>query len=386
MNTEKCVRYLILCEAALLIFGSGICFAEENLVEDQGDVTTVTRTGPKTDTPLDYSNARSVMQTSHIPPQSISHTRFFDQFEGSPGFVPGGRGSGRLSPRELPLEDKAPEQDYTSHDEMISQEYGVDGHPFTTSRVDVKRNRPSRDYPFSPAGKLYFRIGEDTYVCSASLIKRGVVVTAAHCVTDFGSRQVFADWEFVPAQSREAAPYGTWEVDHAAVMTSYLRGTEDCAVEGIVCPNDVAVLALSPQNGEYPGTATGWYGYAWNGWGFTREGRTQIHQLGYPVSHDEGLMMQRTDSLGYVEPDFSDNTVWGSRQTGGSSGGPNLVNLGIPGRFDGNWMIDFNIVVGVTSWGYTELNVKMQGSSPFTSRNITVLVDAVCSAYPEACE
>jgi hypothetical protein len=97
-------------------------------------------------------------------------------------------------------------------------------------------------------------------------------------------------------------------------------------------------------------------------------------------------MMQRTDSLGYVDPASSDNTVWGSRQTGGSSGGPNLVNLGIPGRFDGNWMIDFNIVVGVTSWGYTDTSIKIAGSSPFTSRNITVLVDEVCSAYPDACE
>lgn len=36
MNVEKCVQYLILCVAALLIFGSSVCFAEQSLVEDQG--------------------------------------------------------------------------------------------------------------------------------------------------------------------------------------------------------------------------------------------------------------------------------------------------------------------------------------------------------------
>ena len=35
---------------------------------------------------------------------------------------------------------------------------------------------------------LFFKIGSSTYVCSASLIKRGVVVTAAHCVANFGRR------------------------------------------------------------------------------------------------------------------------------------------------------------------------------------------------------
>jgi hypothetical protein len=48
-------------------------------------------------------------------------------------------------------------------------------------------------------------------------------------------------------------------------------------------------------------------------------------------------------------------------------------------------MIDFNIVVGVTSWGYTDSFTKQQGSSPFTSRNIKALVDVACRVYPSAC-
>ena len=82
------------------------------------------------------------------------------------------------------------------------------------------------------------------------------------------------------------------------------------------------------------------------------------------------------------------NTVWGSRQTGGSSGGPEAVNLGIrsslttPVGSEG----DPNIVVGVTSWGYASATIKEQGASPFKSTNIVTLVTSVCAANPAACK
>jgi hypothetical protein len=85
---------------------------------------------------------------------------------------------------------------------------------------------------------------------------------------------------------------------------------------------------------------------------------------------------------------MSNNTVWGSRQTGGSSGGPEIVNLGMPPVLNGTGYgtdADFNIVVGVTSWGYTDTAVKQQGASPFTSGNIVPLVNAACTNYPLAC-
>jgi len=99
--------------------------------------------------------------------------------------------------------------------------------------------------------------------------------------------------------------------------------------------------------------------------------------------------MQRTDSQGFVSSTMSGNTVWGSRQTGGSSGGPELVNLGKAATLSGvsyGVYPSYNIVVGVTSWGYTNLAVKQQGASPFLSTNIPVLVTAGCAApYAAAC-
>jgi hypothetical protein len=43
-------------------------------------------------------------------------------------------------------------------------------------------------------------------------------------------------------------------------------------------------------------------------------------------------------------------------------------------------------VVGVTSWGYIDPTIKQQGASPFTSGNITRLVEAACAdARPGTC-
>jgi V8-like Glu-specific endopeptidase len=273
-------------------------------------------------------------------------------------------------------------------DAVAPQEFGTSNHPFTTSRVNVSGNTTSKYYPYRAAGKLFFNIGASTYVCSASLIKRGVIVTAAHCVANFGASQFYTNWRFVPAYNNGTAPYGTWTARSATVLTSYFNGTDSCAVRGVVCQNDVAVITLNAQGGAYPGTTTGYLGYGWNGYSYNSSGQVLINQLGYPVALDSGALMERTDSQGFTSASNSNNTVMGSLQTGGSSGGPWAVNLGIAPALNGTSFgtgANHNIVVGVTSWGYVSTAVKQQGASRFTTSNITVLVNAACSATPAAC-
>ncbi len=227
-------------------------------------------------------------------------------------------------------------------------------------------------------------------MCSASLIKRGLVVTAAHCVTDYGSRAFFSNFEFIPAYATGVAPFGVWRAAEIRIMPSYFIGSDGCdpAAPGIICRNDIAVIRLEPQAGAYPGTSTGWFGYGWNGYGFTPAGTALITQLGYPVALDSGFLMQRTDAQGVISAERVGNTLIGSLMTGGSSGGPWLINLGVPPALSGT---DYgfdpfrNIVVGVTSWGYVSTSPKEQGASPFTSGNIVPLVDAECAAAPAAC-
>jgi hypothetical protein len=110
-------------------------------------------------------------------------------------------------------------------------------------------------------------------------------------VANYGTNQFYNSWQYVPAYNNGTAPYGVWTVSSARVLTAYLNGTDNCAVFGVVCPDDVAVLTVTPQNGTYVGSITGWFGCAWN-YGYNSAGQAHLTQLGYPVALDEGVLSQ----------------------------------------------------------------------------------------------
>lgn len=101
-----------------------------------------------------------------------------------------------------------------------------------------------------------------------------------------------------------------------------MNGTDTCATRGVVCRNDVAVITLNRSGGSYVGTRTGFFAYGVNCYGYNGSNQALITQLGYPVALDSG---------------------------------------------------------------YTNTAVKQQGASPFTTGNITTLVNAACGATPGAC-
>ena len=341
---------------------------------------------------IDYANARpKPLPVTSIAPPSLLDVLLNAQAEGGaaepPSVTPGRAGNGRMTPVRL-----APAKSVAATGSVAPQpeQFGTAAQPFTTSRSNASGNITTNFYPFSAAGKLFFNDGASTFVCSAALIRRGLVVTAAHCVSQFGANRFFTNFRFVPAYNNGAAPYGTWTAAAVRALNSYLRGTEVCAQRGVVCPNDVAVITLTPQAGAYPGPRTGWFGVGVNGFSYNASGQVLITQLGYPVALDGGLLQQRTDSQGFTAASLSSNTVIGSLQTGGSSGGPWVVNLGIPPVLSGvgfGTAAAANVVVGVTSWGYggTGAGIKQQGASRFTATNITALVNAACTATPAAC-
>jgi len=392
----RIIKLSWLCVAAVIVVGmvAAGAFAQDGKVSVQGKVTVFTPSKPSNPAAVDLRNAKSMdlPNPGYIAPEIFEGAASVGSL-GTPGFSPGARGNGKMSLMTLPMSV----EDVISEAEGIEpQEYGTFNQPYlpyTTSRVDLYSIFPTAWYPYASAGKLYFQKPDNSWwVCSASLIKRGVIVTAAHCVANFGKQQFYKNWVFYPAHTVNAlwaiAPYGTWSTAGAWVMTSYFNGTDPCAVAGVVCQDDVAVLRVAAQGTAaapiYPGTYTGWFGYGWNLWGFTPSKTALINQLGYPVSHDGGLRMQRTDSQGFVST-MQNNTVWGSRQTGGSSGGPELVNLGVAAALSGTaygTYSSYDIVVGVTSWGYTSDAVKAEGASPFTSGNIVPLVNAACGGSP----
>lgn len=367
--------------------------AQAQEIINKGAVTGLKGAHGKNNNQIDFTNAKVLALPK--APDSVSVqadqdlvSNLVNRFQSSAatdgGQVAGFEGDGATNAVEL----GAPSVSFGTQEgmEVEPQQFGTSNHPFTTARADLSVNT-NMYYPYRASGKLFFNIDGSTYVCSASLIKRGVVVTAAHCVSQYGARRFYTNFSFVPGYRNGVAPYRVWTASTVWVMSGYFTGTAgQCAAiaPGVVCKDDVAVIELTPQtNPTYPGTSTGWYGYGWNRWGFTSAGLTHITQTGYPVALDNGRYMQRNDSQGFIaSSSLMNNTIIGSLMTGGSSGGPWLNNFGFAPMLYGISFGSFstpNIVVGVTSWGYGDSTIKQQGASPFTSTNIVPLVNAACA-------
>lgn len=283
-----------------------------------------------------------------------------------------------------------------------SQGYGTGAHPFTTKGAysTAVTGTPVNLVPWRTTGKLFMQFGASTFVCTASVIDKGLLVTAAHCVWDFGVGPADAVW-FEPARHGATLHYGQWQALDWYVTTGYANGTDTCEVAGIVCENDVAVVVLNTGPAPYAGKriaeVVGRYLYYKNNQGyvsFSGKVATQITQLGYPVAFDGGLKMIRTDSLGYQAT--PNNVIIGSDQTGGSSGGPWIMNFGNDPASTSS-VPSFNArnrVVGTTSWGYVSSTVKVQGASRFANNtsfpapgltNIEALISEACTAYVGSC-
>ncbi|WP_170764723.1 trypsin-like serine peptidase [Ruegeria lacuscaerulensis] len=288
-------------------------------------------------------------------------------------------------------------------EDSAAEAFGDGGHPYTTARASsVGSSTPVSEYPWRATGKLLMQFGASNFVCTASVIELNLLVTAAHCVHEFGQGQDgFADAvTFEPARHEGDRPFGTWTGRTWYAPTVYVDGTDECSVEapGIVCENDIAVVVLEPnENGEKIADVVGRYkvvefdefGYAF----FLGQRAAHLTQLGYPSADFDGDKMIRTDSVGIW--DDPNNVVWGSGQTGGSSGGPQLQNFGAPTTAATSDPTDGtpNIVSSVTSWGFTNDRVKVQGASRFstntsftTKSNILALIEAACGDHPDACD
>jgi V8-like Glu-specific endopeptidase len=351
---------------------------------NHGELTSFTALGNGNEVLPDFVNARPMPLPLASGP--IDMVPSLEDL-GTPGFSAGAVGNGRTNPITLPLPTIS-EQD-GDMEGAEPDEFGTSNQPFSTARADLLTLATNTQYPYRASGKLYFQKPDNsTFVCSASMIKRGLVVTAAHCVADYGQSTYYHNWHFYPGYRNGAVPFGNQTVYQVWIKTAYYNGTDNCAQYGVVCPDDVAILILNPQSGAYVGTQTGWYGYGLNGFGF-RNGITHITQIGYPNCLDNGTLMERNDSQGSVSASDSSNTVIGSLMCGGSSGGPWLNNFGIRPTLTGTGngtAFNSNTVVGVTGWGAINNAVKHQGASPFTSNNIGSLITSACNSRPAACQ
>lgn len=260
----------------------------------------------------------------------------------------------------------------TPFDQITPEATSSFGAYFTTSRVSP--DAATTAYPYSTAGKLFFtdpRTGGN-FVCSASVLRPRIVVTAGHCIaspsTDPRQRYFYSRFFFVPAYRNGFAPYGTWTPTLIGVTNQWYFS------DGSV-PNaqDVGMMVAADHNGVRLGFITGWLGY------FTNQlSRNNVTMLGYPCNLDSCTRMEENFAQTF-ESGGNNTYIYGSAMRGGSSGGPWIQDFGITPAGAPLGLLGNNYLVAVTSYGPISTTPMYQGASNLDSRFIGLL-NAVCGS------
>lgn len=220
-------------------------------------------------------------------------------------------------------------------------------------------------YPYRATGWFTFTASNGSgYRCTAAMVSKSIAITAGHCVHDGGggNRSWILEGEFTPAYNKGKAPYGSARADSVYTTAGWFN------VGALDQGYDVALIVLRKAKAKKGGGAkattyeignkTGWYGMCvanciQSYWYNT--------QLGYPGNYYGGSRMTQGEHL-----EYSDGFDYraGSGMEGGSSGGPHITNLGSisDSAVSGQWP-SRNVVFAVTSWGYVNRALKIQGFS-----------------------
>lgn len=252
----------------------------------------------------------------------------------------------------------------------VAESYGNSFLDFTRSRITPQSANTAA--PYKAVGKLFFTIpGQGDFVCSASVIRTRLIVTAAHCL--YGDGSFFTNWTFVPAFDGSKTgsaqhPLGTWNWNYGIIHRNWID------TNGVVPNNtDFGILEMKDQGSTKISSKTGKLATA-----TAHLFDTHVTMLGYPCNLDSCKIMQRVDSSdhrpGTTDPD-NNAFEYGSDMTGGSSGGPWVENFGTGPNPTGGFATR-NAVVAVTSYGFTDPEVRIQGASQFNDDFTAILSDA----------
>jgi len=219
-------------------------------------------------------------------------------------------------------------------------------------------------YPYSTVGKLFFQIpGVGTFVCSASVVtaqNRSTVWTAGHCVYSpppgtGGFVGFHTNFLFVPSRRAGANPVGSWTHLVAATTIGWQFGL-------LEYDHGVLVMNRGGLNNLHVGSVTGSLGFLTGAKPFQH-----FHLIGYPqaprdlATTQPGLQFngefQEICTAAWAASDLptggpADPPTLGvgCDQTGGTSGGPWVVN------FSGFPNAQNDLLNGNSSYRYTGPN------------------------------
>lgn len=234
-------------------------------------------------------------------------------------------------------------------------------------------------YPYSAVGKIFFSTPNGDKTCTAYVVNKRTVVTAAHC---FHSGVSGTPWYglpvFVPAYRDGQAPLLTWNANYRVLYSNWI--TSGGTVPSIF---DYAVFTVADQviNGikMSVGDVTGSLGYKTNS-----TLPNHAHILGYPGNLDSGQGMHQVTSQSAMAVDPG-NVEYGSDMNIGAGGGPMIQNFGpaSTGTIGGS-NPDRNMVVATISYGYAD-TVTFGNGGVIVSPGYDFLVKYPCTHAPNGC-
>jgi len=250
--------------------------------------------------------------------------------------------------------------------------------------------------PYRSAGRYLFQAADGFwYTCSAALIDQAILVTAGHCVHDGAGTD--AGWNldgyFFPGYTNRfddaSQRYGYCQTtDYVTTDNWYANGQFTTTLaQGVDVAMALCGRLTDPGwvyvSNRLPGEALGYFGFCYEN---CILGYTFLTQLGYPSNYYGGLQMTVSQHLSETALTGGPDYVYGTGMQGGSSGGPHIQNIGNLWDQASNLgrLSQRNIIVAVTSWGYNDESVKIQGASPisglYNSNNAIGMFNEMCAA------
>ncbi|MGK5555071.1 trypsin-like serine peptidase [Actinomadura kijaniata] len=170
--------------------------------------------------------------------------------------------------------------------------------PGRAGRSGAGRTAPATAAATDPAvGAMFFSLLGIKKRCTATIVHRNLIATAAHCIQQGGV--IFNQWTFAPQYDNGATPYGSWKIKTIYYDQRWgkLNNNPDF---------DYAFISLQPRNGKYVGDVVPWgraniTDLSWRG-ACSGDGCPEIptHVTGYPKNRTTPLECFTRSRLVYI--------------------------------------------------------------------------------------